>query len=147
MKLLGWHSGGADTILRAPVAPESANRMVADLERFGKHMYDSAADLWPSAWGDFVTPMYDRYRADHRAFLATLAEIAEERGGWVAYGAERLMIEIAGGNLTYPAYRRIMDASLEFLRMNRVPPMMVTGYEWKHWLNTGGDVGSWMPRS
>jgi hypothetical protein len=145
MKLLGGHNDGADTRLRAPLEAGPGNRMAADLERFGKHMYDSAADVWPSACEDFVAPMYERYRADQGAFLVALAEIAEEREGWVAYGAERLMIEIAGGNIIHPACKRIMDASLEFLRASKVPSMMVTGYEWKHWLNTGEDTGSWAP--
>jgi hypothetical protein len=122
--------------------------MVARLERFGRHMYDVAENPspWPSASEDFVLPIYRQYQADQDAFLTALADMAEEYQGWTAYGAERLMIDVAGGNLEHPAYGRIMEASLRFLRASGVPPMKTTGYEWQHWIATGGTNETWVPR-
>jgi len=119
---------------------------VADIERFGRHMYDPDESPWPSVWADLVGPMYYAYRADQDIFLMTLAVVAEQYGGWVSYGAERLMIEVAGGDLEHPAYGRIMNASLGFLRACGVPPMKVTGYEWQGWLASGGTSETWVPR-
>lgn len=126
----------------------SDGRMAADLERFGRHMYDQVERPWPwnSVAEDFLMPMYHCYEAEHDVFLLALADIAEDHGGWTAYGAERLMIDVAGGNLRHPAYARIMDASLAFLRASGVPPKMVTGCEWDYWVASGGDNESWVRR-
>jgi hypothetical protein len=127
---------------------QSDARMAADLERFGRHMYDLAGNPWPwrSAGQDFLLPMYYCYEASQDAFLAALADLAEEHRGWAAYGAERLMVDVAGGDLDHPAYRRIMDCSLAFLRVSGVPQIKTTGYEWNHWLASGGTVESWTCR-
>jgi hypothetical protein len=113
-------------------------------------MYDQVEQPWPwpSAGADFVVPMYHRCHADPDGFLDTLADLAEERGGWTAYGAERLMVDVAvvGGNVKIPFYDRIMTTSLSFLRASGVPPKMVTGYEWRHWLDSGGTTENWIPR-
>ena len=62
--------------------------------------------------------MYNLYQVNPDGFLVSLASLAEEAGGWPAYGAERLMIEVAGGNLTHPAYSRIMD-TVNFMSVRR----------------------------
>ena len=127
---------------------QSDGRMAADLERFGRHMYDQVERPWPwqSVAEDFLIPMYHCYEAGHDVFLLALADIVGQYGGWAAYGAERLMIEVAGGNLGHPVYGQIMNASLDFLRASGVPPKMVTGYEWEHWLASGGNNESWVRR-
>jgi hypothetical protein len=120
---------------------------VADLERFGRHSYDYRANPWPESWADLVGPVYDRYHDDQDAFLALLADLADQyRGTWAAYGAEKLMTEIAGGGLDHPAYGRIMDASLEFLRRSGVSPRQLNGYEWNYWIDSGGTVNTWLTR-
>jgi hypothetical protein len=122
--------------------------MAADLERFGRHMYDQIENSWPwrSVYDEFILPMYHYCRADQDTFLTELADLAEENEGWTAYGAERLMIEMIGGNLNHPTYGRIMNSSLAFLRATGVPPKMVTGYEWDHWLASGGSLELWVSR-
>lgn len=119
------------------------------LARFGRHMYDpfDKASNWPAVWTDFVAPVYATYQANPDAFLADLADRAERTGGWVAYGAERLMHEVSGRtHRSGTAYRRILEASLGFLRASGVPPMKVTGYEWDYWIDSGGDNETWVPR-
>jgi len=124
--------------------------VTADLERFGRSEYDPVESRWPwpSSGVDFVVPMYERYQADPDGFMATLAHIADAAGGWAAYGAEKLMFEVAGGSDSekLSVYDRIMKSSLGFLRSLGVPPKMLTGYEWGYWLRTGGTIESWIPR-
>jgi hypothetical protein len=136
-------AGEAKGLGRSPGSPSPT-----DLERFGRSVYDPVENRWPwpSAWSDFIAPIYQLYQVNPDGFLVSLASLAEETGGWSAYGAERLMIEVAGGDLPHPAYGRIMDAALNFLRSNGVPPKMVTGHEWTHWLDSGGTVDTWVPR-
>jgi hypothetical protein len=126
--------------------PES--RFAAELQRFGRfsYHYSDPAYAWPTSWPDFVGPNFRRYQASPGAFLATLADIAGQHGGWTALGAERLMIDVAGGDLPDAAYKRIMDASLSFLRASGVPPIRITGYEWRRWLDSGGTIDTWIPR-
>jgi hypothetical protein len=130
--------------------PRSGNITAADLERFGRSEYDPTENRWPwpSSALEFLAPMYERYQADPDGFMATLARIADETGGWAAYGAEKLMFEVAGGRDSeeLSVYDRIMKASLGFLRSLGVPPKMLTGYEWNYWLETGGTIESWIPR-
>ena len=86
---------------------------IGDLERFGHSCYNTvdATWPWPSSGTDFVVPIYQRYQSNPFEFLTTLADIAEGTGGWVAYGAERLMIEAAGGNLARVEGRGDMTSS------------------------------------
>ncbi len=119
---------------------------VTDIEQFGHHMYDPAECPWPSVWADLLDPMYQLYQADQDTFLMTLAAVAEQHGGWVSYGAERLMIDVADVDMEHPAYNRVMNASLGFLRACGVPPMKVTGTEWQSWLASGGTSETWVPR-
>lgn len=109
-------------------------------------MYDQARYPWPDAATALVVPMLQWQQAAPEAFLEHLAAIAREQGGWAAYGAERLMIDVAGGDLSHPAYSEVMDASLAFLRASGVPPVRVTGYEWQHWINSGGTTETWVKR-
>ncbi|MGH3158188.1 MAG: hypothetical protein ACRDNF_16650 [Streptosporangiaceae bacterium] len=124
--------------------------MIADLERFGQLMYHPGEERWrwSSSFHEFVLPMVERYKADPDGFLTALADLAEEHGGWVAYGAERIMMEVSdNGNPKHPAYKRIMEASLRFLRSSGVPPMCATTYEWTYWeVSLGGDKETWVPR-
>ena len=39
-----------------------------------------------------------------------------------------------------------MTAPIEFLRANGVPPMMVKGYQWEYWIDSGGTADTWIPR-
>lgn len=128
--------------------PKMANDLVGGLERFGRSSYNAvdAPWPWPSAATEFILPMYWQYQADPAAFLSTLADLAESMGGWAAYGAERLMSEVADGNLADPAYGRLMNASLSFMRASGIPPMLVTGYEWGYWIDQGGTNETWVAR-
>lgn len=130
-------TGKAATRLRAAGLGAA---MVAELEAFGRFRYDPQGS--PSA-GDLEARMYQLYQADAESFLAALAAAASDHGSWVAYGAERMMVSIAGGDLQHPAYDAVMTRALAFLRTNGVPSSRLTGHEWSWWLEHEGASQSW----
>jgi hypothetical protein len=103
---------------------------VAELEAFGRFSDDPVNS--PSC-GDLEARMYWQYQRDTEVFLGALAIAAAEHGGWVAVGAERLMVSIAGGNLGHPAYDIAMAEALNFLRSQGVADSRLTGYEISWW--------------
>jgi hypothetical protein len=129
-------------------APEATGRReaaslgaaaVAELEEFGRFSYDPQGALLP---GDLEPRMYGMYQADAETFLTALA--AADHGGWIAYGAERMMVSIAGGDLPHPAYDVVMAQALAVLRANGVPNSRLTGYEWSWWLKHDGADQPWL---
>ena len=126
--------------------------LAESMERFGRFEYyktDSGED--PGAiYNDVIAPLYPLATSDPHAFLGALAQQASARGGWAAYGAGHALWELLTGDVRDqlrddPAYRAVMDASLQFLRDNGVPPMRVTGYEWDYWVDAGGSAQTWLP--
>jgi hypothetical protein len=87
--------------------------------------------------------MYQLYQANGDGFLTGLANVAVEHGGWIAYGAERMMVSVAGGDLEHPAYDVVMTQALSFLRAHGVPGSRLTGYEQSWWLGHDGANQSW----
>jgi hypothetical protein len=117
--------------------------LAADLEAFGWFSYDPQGSPRP---GDLEARMYALYQTDVEAFLTALAAAASGHGGWVAYGAERLMVSIAGGDLQHPAYDLVMAQALTVLRANGVPNSRLSSYERSWWLKQDAAVHSWLAR-
>jgi|CZKT01.1.fsa_nt_gi hypothetical protein len=115
--------------------------LAADLEAFGRFSYDPQGSQPP---GDLEARMYALYQTDVEAFLTALAAAASGHGGWVAYGAERMMVSIAGGDLQHPAYDLVMAQALTFLRVNGVPNSRLSSYERSWWLKQDAAVQSWL---
>jgi hypothetical protein len=124
-----------------------ANRLgaalAAELEAFGRFSYDPQAFLPP---GDLQPRMYALYQTDSEAFFTALAAAASKYGGWVAYGAEHMMVSIAGGDLPNPAYGLVMAKALTFLHANGVPDSRLTAYELSWWRKQDAAVQSWLAR-
>lgn len=98
-------------------------------------------------WETYIRSYMELARADEDGFLTDLAQAVVPIGGWSAYGAERLLMDVVSGHpKDHPGYVQIMDASVAFLRSNGVPPMLVSGYEWDHWINSGGTIDTWINR-
>jgi len=113
---------------RDPTAllPQGTQQRVAD---FGK------SSFYPDSGNpDYMLEpdMYTIASANQDGFLRAMADMASE-GGWVALGAERLVVSVVGANLAHPAYAEIMEAALGFLRQNGVANNRLTGYEWEFW--------------
>ena len=74
-------------------------------------------------------------------------ERAVARGGWTAYGAERALFSTTSITAAEPLGARLLDATIDFLRARNVTPAMVTGAEWRYWLNErGGHKEPWAVR-
>jgi hypothetical protein len=120
--------------------------------RFGRFEYyknasgENASDIYR----DIIAPMYEAASADPAVFVESLRHQTAGEGGWAAYGAAHLVWEVLSSDqlaqLTDDSsYKAIAHASLEFLRASGAPPKMLTGYEWKHWIASGGTIDTWIP--
>jgi hypothetical protein len=111
--------------------------IVSKMETFGRMEFyweDSSIDR-SRIWDDFATVVYPMAEADPEGFISHLAEAVVPVGGWAAYGAERTLFNLSSPvNKESPAYHAILTASLNFLRENGVPNLMLSGYEWEYWI-------------
>lgn len=117
------------------------------MERFGRFEIDpqSSTDDAHAVWSDTQAPLLEAASADAGRFIAELAEVCIPAGGWTSYGAERTVINLIGLDPPGPDWPRLLDASIEFLRANGVPPMRVAGYMWSYWVDSGGSANTWLP--
>jgi hypothetical protein len=133
--------------------PTLPSNIIGMMERFGRFEFNpqgnSAVDAG-SIWIETQAPLQPFAEADPDGFLVALAEAVLPVGGWAVYGASCTLWECFGSKIDilhqHSSYNAIMNAALAFLRANGVPPMMVKGYEWDHWVNNGGTSDTWIPR-
>jgi hypothetical protein len=99
-----------------PVAPPSDP--VAQLEAFGRHSFDPMASEFDLLlmWERIAAPRLEGALADPDRFCRELAEVAIPHGGWVVYGAQRLVVELLGGDHRGTEFLRMQDAALDWLR-------------------------------
>lgn len=130
--------------------PALPNNIIGMMERFGRYEFnpqgsgDDAADIWGQ-----MAELSPFASADPDGFLVALAGAVLPIGGWSVYGASRTIWEFLSSSTSvhqHPSYNAIMKAAIDFLRSNGVPPMMVRGYEWNYWLDSGGTIDTWVPR-
>jgi len=107
--------------------------MMQRLELFGRYelgRHTSGIDsslMWPEC----IQPFFDDAQADPAGFSADLETlIAGEHGGFVTFGASRLIWEIfSDGYLAEPASVRIMDAGIDFKLARGLTRIHLTGFE------------------
>lgn len=132
--------------------PALPGNIVNMMERFGHVEFDpqgSGEDIG-TVWMELQWPLQPFTEADPEGFLIALANAIVPVGGWAAYGASRTLYEFFSSKTAFhqhPAYVAIMDAAIEFLRANRVPPLNVRPYEWAHWMARGGTRETWEPQT
>jgi hypothetical protein len=124
--------------------------IVSKMERFGRYEFNPQANAGGAEdiWG-LMGDLYPIASADPEGFMAAIADAVLPVGGWAVYGASRTIWELLSPPTELrhnPSYNAIMNAAIEFLRTNGVPPMMVRGYEWEYWVNNGGTSDTWIPR-
>jgi hypothetical protein len=122
------------------------------MARFGKYEFDRQHSTEDASWiyQSIIAPLYPLASSNPGALLDLLARNASSTGGWAAYGAGHAVWELLTSDQRRSmsdndTYNAVMDASLEFLRQNGVPPKQLTGYEWDHWISRGGTIGTWIP--
>ena len=117
--------------------------------RFGKFEYDGidSDDDAAEIAQEITIPLYQESQRDQAAFLRRLADEVAPAGGWAAYGADRLVWDLLTDSTLKESddFRRVMVASIAFMRDNGVPPMKVRPYQWDHWVNQGGTHATWLP--
>jgi hypothetical protein len=126
--------------------------LVGVMARFGRYEYDPhSSDEDPAQiYQNIIAPLYPAACADPAGFVELLAREVSGVGGWAAYGAGHTVWELLSSDQRWDlkddsSYNAVMDASLEFLRQNGVPPKKLTGYEWDHWTSRGGTANTWIP--
>lgn len=119
---------------RQPDAPRAPTGLLATLDHYGRFEWDPQNT---PLIGDMEFTMYQWFQSDREGFLKQMVE-ASKKGGWVSYGAERLMVSICGGNLAHPAYDAIMGNALESLRGMGVPAMRLNSWEFQWWSSHRG---------
>lgn len=121
------------------------------MERFGRYSFQQpgseadAGDIWIQT----QAPLTSFISADPTGFVVALAEAVLPVGSWALCGAGRTLSDRLSSSesvLQHPSYHAIMTASLEFLRASGVGSGSLTGYEWKHWLDSGGTIDTWLPQ-
>jgi Protein of unknown function (DUF2510) len=120
--------------------------IVAMMERFGRHEIDTlrSSDDGYELFTATQEPLFAMATNDPAGFVKTLADQCIPVGGWAVYGAERTVVNLISTEPPAPDWPRLLDASLEFLRTNFVPPMRIPPYAWRRFVDTGGTPNSWV---
>ncbi len=132
--------------------PALPSDIVSMMERFGRDEFNPQANAFAAEEiGQLMGNLYSFASTDPDNFLVALAEAVLPVGGWAVYGASRTIWELLSPSASspirqHPSYNAIMNAAIEFLRANGVPPMRIRGYEWDYWLDSGGTIDTWVPR-
>lgn len=117
------------------------------LARFGRFEFGNAPDDSNDVWAQTIQPLYDYARNDPQGFMSAVINAVPPGSGWASCGAGRMIWELLNEESRYgDAFESIIAASLDFLRINFVPPMRLSGYEWDFWTSHGGTVDTWIPR-
>ncbi len=121
--------------------------IVQMMERFGRHEIDpiGSTDDGGAVFQATQSPLLTMASTDPEGFIRALAHACVPVGGWAVYGAERTVVNVIGTNPPGQQWLQILDASIEFLRANYVPPMRVPPYAWERFIETGGTAGTWVP--
>lgn len=120
--------------------------VVAMMERFGRHEIDTvrSSDDGYEVFTATQEPLFVIATSDPVRFVKALADRCIPVGGWAVYGAERTVVNLISTDPPGPDWPRLLDASLEFLRSNFVPPMRVPPYAWRRFVDAGGTPNSWV---
>jgi hypothetical protein len=120
--------------------------LVPLMERFGRHEIDPMRST-DDSYGVFQStqePLLNAAREDPQEFIRALADTCVPAGGWAVYGADRTVVNLVGVNPGGDDWFRILDASIQFLRSNYVPPMRVPPYAWERFIDQGGTGNTWL---
>jgi hypothetical protein len=126
-----------------PGVPE----IVRLMERFGRYEIDvmRSPDDPQAVFGLTQMPFVPLSQRDPMGLIHLLAEACVPAGGWAAYGADRTVVNLVGASPPGDDWLRILDASIEFLRSNYVPPIRIAPYAWDRWIAGGGTSNTWVP--
>lgn len=124
----GGGAGRTSVDLRLP------DSIVADLEAFGRYsIRPTEAGALVAERGAYLEPdLYPVALLDPALFCRGMRSVAESPGGWVAYGATRLIVSLLGST-TNDDYDALMTISMNFLRSRNISAAFLNGYENTWW--------------
>ncbi|MFF0655564.1 hypothetical protein [Micromonospora tulbaghiae] len=123
--------------------PPGTAAMLADFARY--EWYGERSGIDPDkAWG-MLSTLLPLSQSNPAGLTAALARDVTPLGGWPAYGASRAIAELIGLEFTGSDAQAVLTEGINFLRQHGVPPLRVRGYEWNHWVSTGGTIDTWLP--
>ena len=117
------------------------------MERFGRHEINimESSDDGSDVFQATQQPLWAFASEDPDGFVRALADACVPAGGWAVYGAERTVVNLVNVNPGTADWYRILDASLDFVRANFVPPIRIPPYAWQRFVEAGGTARTWMP--
>jgi hypothetical protein len=141
VSIFSWLRGGVATLDDADYGRFGVGRdlralprtIVKDLDFFGR-FWIRRAEATPAAEQralDLCADLEVFAKSDILRFCRELRMVSEPVGGWVEYGAIRLITEVLGAIET-PDTDYLMESSLAFLRTRTIP-----------WINLSADAHSW----
>lgn len=104
---------------------EAGASLIGELEGFGRFSFDPQNQPLP---GDLEFRAYQVALSDRSGFLKVMADAATH-GGWMAIGAERLVVSVIGGDLPDSEYDSLMRSAVEAIQQMGCWPAHATGYE------------------
>jgi hypothetical protein len=141
------HRGGRVGLFTRRARGPLPTNILQMMERFGRHEIDvmGSSDDGYEVFEATQRPLIAAANSNPAEFIKTLADACVPVGGWPVYGADRTVVNLIGTTPESPDWFRILDGSIEFLRMHYVPPMRVAGYAWNRFIDTGGTAKTWLP--
>lgn len=132
----GSHSGGLGL-------PDS---IVEDLDAFGRHSIrpTEASTALSPRWLSLEPDLYPAALADPAQFCRGMRSVAELPGGWVAYGATRLIVSLLENTTPNADYDALMTVSMKFLRSRNISAAFLNEYEKTWWRQHQGAEEPWL---
>lgn len=120
----------------APIPAGTVEQMIL----FGRFSFDpTGSDVDAGElWSRIAAPRHPVAVADPERFCRDLADQVLPVGGWAVYGAQRLVVELLGGEYGGDDYLRMQDAALAWLHGQGVGAAHLTGWESARWAATHG---------
>jgi hypothetical protein len=92
-------------------------------------------------WRDCQAPFLDDLTNDRDRFLADLrALVAGDITGFIAYGASQLVTNLIGYEYRTDDALALLDGAIAFKRARGLPRSRYNDYEWRRWMETGGQA-------
>lgn len=113
--------------------------LLSELSRYGHGHFAVLAPSVPVA-PEVEFDVNRRFLQFGRPFVCELISAASASPSWLAVGAERALLSATTLDPADPAAAPLLDAAVRHLRARVIPPGMVTGYEWEHWLIIRADL-------
>lgn len=125
--------------------PPDAARMFEVFGRDGIQRSERTSDE-TMRLGNLVAAVQQQAWADPQKTTRDVAAFAAPLGGWVTYGATRLLADLVGHS-DEPTYQRLLAAGMRFLREREVPLMWLNGNE-RMWVSANLADETWIaPRT